>query len=315
MKQVFLLIGISLFLAPLASSAGNPFAPESVIHAIQKTPVLSLKTRGVNSYQLKYALQIEDVLLGIRVYAEKPDHYTFVLFDPSDGTPIMVGYDNKVMFYDPTNDEILLMDGHPLFQVKLEGRKPSKEDQSTRSLTVKFGFSDKANPDDPKVIDLPSLLDFGHTKNVVKRIKNGNYIVAAKDEKGYLTIAYVEDAANRPRLRGVGLYSPDQKSPMLSFTDIQWNEKIPRMLLSFPDKKLRASGLKIHHVDKEESASYFGMAKLYKAILARFVVSTGIVDMGKANEFEKLFKTAVDWKRIKARDKEVSTKLKSIFIF
>lgn len=318
MKLVSLQLLLWLLSAVPAANAADAPAHVNVGQLIHQVPVLSLSEPGIRSFALRAVLSGNGVTLGFAVHASRPNAYSVRVFDTSDDTPILVGYDKKMVFYDPTADHLVLAGGIPTFVLNVKPHKPTPTDKSTTELTLGFGLDAETKPGKQKQgksisVDLRSFLQIGNAAPVVQKARNGDLVLTRRTKDGSKTVARFRYAGGKAVINEIDLYTPHATSPMLTLSHIRINYSASGRAPEFPTRKLRLSGLKISHITQARFQDYTGMKYILRAFLARLVVSTGKINIDAAHQFKKIFKTSIDWPRVRARDRKVSRILKSIF--
>ena len=320
MKQISLCLILSLLLvsqAILAAESQRRLDPNQIIN---NAPILSLEEDSINSFETEVFVNLEGITFGFRIAAKAPDRYALTVFDPKDNTPIMVARGNKVLFYDPTADELILFDGKCEFRMEITKPDVNDVEAGINTFSLGFGFNTKFDPNKPVeqhpvYINLRSIMQAAPKSPKMKRINKEHYTLTSFTKGGGRIIAQVKLTNEMPIISSVEMYTADDpaKTPSTIIKEIKINDNIPEQVLNFPMKKLRDSDLMVAKLDKGEAGAYQGLAVFYKAIFARLIVSSGVIDNIEAGKYEKLFKQTIDWQRVKERDKKVSKELKLIF--
>ena len=104
-------------------------------------PHISLEGKDISTFEVKGTLDFDGAQLRFIASGKKPDQLTLKLLDPRDETPIMVGVDSSVMFYDPISSEVLLGRAESVFTLRVEkGAEDSVETCPGQRLVISFGF-------------------------------------------------------------------------------------------------------------------------------------------------------------------------------
>ncbi len=302
---------LSIFIILLTLTLANNFAFCEISKSIDAetlvklAPIISLEAKEISSFEVKGILDINGIQLRFIISGQKPNKTAVRIFDVQDNTPIMIGIDKNLMFYDPVSSEVVIASAISTFTLKID-----KES----NLTMHFGFNPIKNDDsNSSYIDIRSFLEVLVRPLKVIKEKNNSFILTGITESKNGVKIYITPSRKEGAYSKMEIYKDKIPKPVIVLDEIILNQDISKERFVFPKEKLLNSTLPIKEISTDGLITkMFSMGKIMRGIMTKFVLND-INDPEMKSVLETMYMKKINWEEVKENDKKASTILKSIF--
>jgi hypothetical protein len=276
--------------------AGEP----SPADLIQLTPAVRSTDPEVRSIEM-VGIMKDGLHLRFRALYKAPDHYSLLVSDGSDGTPLVFVADRQLLCYDPIRSSVLCLKGCSE-QLSFES--------DGKAASFLFGFlpeDRRSHAQNSLKIDVKSVCEkLCVVDRVVKTGESQYRLFLLKDQKS-LVCSF--DLAKAQPFEGLKVFDQSGHEPLLSIDKLVINGPLADDEFRFPDRERLARKLKVHEMAGGGFApAEFEVAKITTAIMARLgATHPGIRESLKEPAFQNL-----DWKAVVKRDRKTSAILRDL---
>ena len=281
---------------------------------VARVPKLGLEEKGVTNFSFRGVLAPEQFKLAFAVTARQTSDVSMTVYDPRDGTPIIVGRGKRLLIYDPMSAEVMLATAWPGLKLELVPPPPGSAPDAQSRLNVWFGFNTVAS-NSVTVADLKGLLGHASAKYELRPSGADGALSLAGFTKDDSRIVFrIEPGRADGPFAQMEVYSKEQgDKPFLRVDDIRVNTSLEDDVFRFPEEAVKASGLSIRELKAD---GFFGcmmdMGRIGKALMVRFGLSS--LDAKERDALaRKLMLGTVDWNGVRQRDAAMSQALRRIF--
>jgi hypothetical protein len=284
-----------------ATSATAPATQAAAQRLINLAPRLSNADPATRSFDTLVTLGPDLLGLSIRAIYQAPDRYACYVFDPSDGTPIVVVADNKLLAYDPA-DGVLLWGNNASAKLTLEFAE--------KKLNLDFDYNAHEKPPAKScnfVIDIKSLAQAPAESQV--RPGPGRTSVLRRISKRGTIMQFLIDVDASPPVQQVRMMSPDGRIA-LAIDPVRLNQAIDPRLFSMPSRKSLEKDFVVKDVPGE---GIFAQLKGAKSQLQALMIPLAQKDAELRAKIDKAMPHLIDWAQVAKNDKIMAPKLRTLF--
>jgi hypothetical protein len=296
------LIGFVLLFAEASATAGERSAAER----IAAIPVVQSSDPTIQTIELVGSMTLKDAgLVRVRALYQVPGHFSILLSDSTDGTPLVYVADRQLLFYDPIRSSVTCLkdcfqrltlggDGKSAgfaFEVGRRAKKGAKKglDGDLLQIDPKSLFGAKGGLD-------PRIVDEG----------GGRYRLSTTT--GDRTVVAAFDASQPQPFEGLKVFEKSSHEPALSIDKLVVNGPLPKDSFTFPDRERLSKKITIHELAVDFLPPGAEMVQLSRAIQTRFLLKhPGLREDAKPPGFERL-----TWKQIQRHDQKASNVLREL---
>lgn len=276
---------------------------------LKNTPVISLKNKEINTYEVSGFFTVDSHKVAFKLYGEKPNRESYILYDTKDSTPILIGRGGYILSYDVKRGGLILTKGTIKKIIKAEKKRTLTMEVGLTAFDANESFNNHSNA--LSEININSIINiFDTPANIEISSDNKNYILNrhSKDYKS-LIVALIDKKNNYKALAMYRLKPGIKKTPKPSFaiTNITINEPIKKHVHTFPLQKIINSGLLI-----EETNNFVTDKSVMRRILGSLIFRTGGLNAPHLDQMTKeiMEEYKANYADFKKRDQKISKFLK-----
>jgi hypothetical protein len=301
MRSVGLIVGIALAMTIGSTTrAGEPTAAD----LIGLVPVIQTTDPALKSLEIVGSMTIKDAgLVRFKAFYRAPDHYSILLSDSTDGTPLVYVADGQLLFYDPIRSSVsYLKDCSEQLRLESDGKLPRfvfEVGRTSKSADAKGGERDLFK------LDAKSLFEAKTgTEQRVLDEGNGRYrLFSTRGER--TTVASFDTSKSQP-IESLKVFEKNGSEPVLSVDKLVVDGPLAKNAFAFPDRKTLSRKIPVHELAGDFLPAGAEKILLAKSIQTRFAIKhPGVLEDLKPPDFAKQ-----SWKVLQKRDKAASAVLR-----
>lgn len=308
------LIVLSLFSGHVqATSVLDVMSSDEIIAS---TPRLTLDDKDISSYGLRLKLTASNgTRLDLLLFEARSRKSGLILFDPSDGTPMVVVVGDEMLYYEPLQGVVVVTRGY--YSLQLSGEKL---DDGLSKLNLEFGIfggereSDGAAPHQ-NLIDVRSVISGFEASEVASReVETDKYVVIGTNEGGSQMKALFERREGRNLFKWLALLPPGDEGVNVLFQLVDFNTPIAMKWFKLPGDVLADAGLRVVNKRADANTKPISLNTFIAAMMLRMVpaMADDLPEKKKVESYLELPKD-FDWGRLQKIDRAISQTLRRVY--